>query len=61
VYFLSILQTPPSHLLQNCIFAVQNINDCRIVLDSMGHLTTTVRLAEELDYGFKQDSVTRIA
>ena len=41
--------------------SVQNINDCRIVLDSVGHVMTTVRLAEEMDYEFKQDSVVRIA
>jgi len=41
--------------------SVQNINDCRIVLDSVGRVMTTIRLAEELDYEFKQDSVVRIA
>jgi hypothetical protein len=41
--------------------SVQNINDCRIILDSVGHVMTTVRLAEELDYEFKQDSVVRMA
>jgi hypothetical protein len=41
--------------------SVQNINDCCIVLDIVGHVMTTVRLAEELDYEFQQDSVVRIA
>jgi hypothetical protein len=41
--------------------SVQNINECSIVLDSVGHVMTTVRLAEEMDYEFKQDNVVRIA
>ena len=41
--------------------SVENFNDCRIVLDSVGRVMTTELLAEELDYEFKQDSVVRIA
>jgi hypothetical protein len=62
MFFLSILQTSSSHFLQNYIFgSVENINDSRIVLDSLGHVMTTELLAEELDYEFKQGSVVRIA
>jgi len=62
MFFLSILQTSSLYFLQNYIFgSVQNINDCHIVLDSAGDVMTPVRLAEELDYEFKQDSVVRIA
>jgi hypothetical protein len=34
------------------------MNDYRIVLDRVGHVMTSVRMAEEVDYAFKQDGLS---